>query len=298
VEKLRNYSFEVPTSARHNGQRPDGLSGLKIEKPAPFLKEHSPFNIQALIRGLWNLGNEGTNATIELLELLNNPIWRGEGMPRGRGETTILIPGLLAGAYPAFIPMEYWLKRIGYRPKALPATFLMNYGSIKILARDLVVTCQKELERSGQKTNVIGHSKGGYIALAALKFYPKECNDSIKHIVAMGVPINPPIELNYFVERLYRLNVGLERFIHYGQDDFGLMKELGSDFTIEIPKDLSLTLIESCQDGIIEGRGNNYFTNNRYIISGSHVGMVFNSEVYRIIGHSLAFEKQRRLSIF
>lgn len=283
-----HYRVEIPVSARRNGHKPENLPGPKTPAQAVTLRTHSILNIEDWTQGFWDLGMESTAAGVELLELLDNPIWWGKDVPKGKGETVILIPGLLVGAYPSFVPMEHWLKRINYKPQPLLSTVFVNAAPIKTLAEDLLRTSQNEAKKSGQKVNIIGHSKGGYVALAALKFYPHECSQSIKHIVVMGSPTNPPIELNPFVDRLYRLNVEVGKIFWPYTNDFELMRELDGDLSFSVPSGLSLTQIESCQDGVIKGRGDSYFADDRYTVKGSHMGMVFNSEVYRIIGNRFA----------
>ena len=49
----------------------------------------------------------------ELARLLVDPVYRGEGVTRGRGEPVVLIPGFLAGDGSLRV-MRGWLDRMGY----------------------------------------------------------------------------------------------------------------------------------------------------------------------------------------
>src|SRR3954469_9101124 len=51
----------------------------------------------------------------ELARLLVDPVYRGQGVPRGDGGPVLLIPGFLAGDASLQV-MREWLPRVGPRP--------------------------------------------------------------------------------------------------------------------------------------------------------------------------------------
>src|SRR3954466_10599989 len=51
----------------------------------------------------------------ELGRLVVDPVYRGQGVPRGNGAHVMLIPGFLAGDNSLSVMAE-WLRRMGYRP--------------------------------------------------------------------------------------------------------------------------------------------------------------------------------------
>src|SRR3954449_5274800 len=51
----------------------------------------------------------------ELARLLVDPVYRGQGVPRGDGGPVMLIPGFLAGDGSLAV-MRDWLRRLGHRP--------------------------------------------------------------------------------------------------------------------------------------------------------------------------------------
>src|SRR5688572_31278729 len=51
----------------------------------------------------------------ELARLLVDPVYRGEGVPRGDGMPALLMPGFLAGDMSLSV-LGGWLERIGYEP--------------------------------------------------------------------------------------------------------------------------------------------------------------------------------------
>jgi len=56
----------------------------------------------------------------ELARLLVDPVYRGDGLPRGDGSPVVLIPGFLAGDGSLSV-MNGWLKRLGWDPRGRPS---------------------------------------------------------------------------------------------------------------------------------------------------------------------------------
>ena len=53
---------------------------------------------------------------LELTRLLVDPVFRGNGLPRGDGRAVILMPGL-GGGDQTLLVLADWLQRLGYRPQ-------------------------------------------------------------------------------------------------------------------------------------------------------------------------------------
>src|ERR1700759_5626578 len=66
------------------------------------------------LRPLPPMWREG-RVPIEMARLLRDPVWRGEGVPRGDGGSVLLICGFLAGD-PSLNTMAHWLSKIGHHP--------------------------------------------------------------------------------------------------------------------------------------------------------------------------------------
>src|SRR3712207_8341024 len=54
---------------------------------------------------------------LEAARLMRDPVFRGEGMPRGEGRPVLLIPGFMAGDGSLAV-MTHWLRDLGYRTKS------------------------------------------------------------------------------------------------------------------------------------------------------------------------------------
>ena len=88
-----------------NGMRPRGLSGGR------HAREASGFITGGLGPPLWREARIG----LEAAALLRDPVFRGDGVPDGRGRPVLLIPGFMAGDG-SLAMMAGWLRRAGYRP--------------------------------------------------------------------------------------------------------------------------------------------------------------------------------------
>ena len=51
----------------------------------------------------------------EVARLLVDPVWRGAGVPRGDGETVLVVPGVMSGDRSTLL-LRKWLRQIGYQP--------------------------------------------------------------------------------------------------------------------------------------------------------------------------------------
>ncbi len=66
-------------------------------------------------RRWWGRHPQEWRSALELAQLLVDPVYRGEGVPRGDGSPVMLVPGFLAGDASLAV-MRQWLGRMGYDP--------------------------------------------------------------------------------------------------------------------------------------------------------------------------------------
>src|SRR3954454_19336918 len=106
----------------------------------------------------------------ELARLLVDPVYRGEGVPRGDGGPVLLIPGFLAGDNSLTI-LAGWLRRIGHRPYASGIRFNVDCSNRALLA--LEARLERAAEESGRSVAVLGHSRGGHFAKVLARRRPE-----------------------------------------------------------------------------------------------------------------------------
>src|SRR5437763_13303355 len=100
---------------------------------------------------------------LELGRLLVDPVFRGEGVPRGDGAPVLAIPGFLAGDSSLSV-MRDWLQRMGYEPygTGIVSNIDCSDRTLDALERRLV----RLTERGGRRVALIGHSRGAHLAKA------------------------------------------------------------------------------------------------------------------------------------
>jgi len=126
------------------------------------------------------LASEG-RAWNEFRELRRDPLYRGEGVPRGDGRPVLVLPGLFGNDLYLY-PLRSWLQRLGYRP--VDSGIAFNAGCPERLA----ARAQRSLERrvgSAGELAIIGHSRGGMLGKALASRLGARCTC----LVALGSPL-------------------------------------------------------------------------------------------------------------
>ena len=222
----------------------------------------------------------------ELARLLVDPVYRGEGVPRGDGGPVLLIPGFLAGDASLAV-MADWLRRIGHRPRDSGIAVNVDCSNRAVLA--LERRLEHAAERTGRPVAVVGHSRGGHFAKVLAHRRP----ELVRCVVSMGAGLDTPFDIS-----LPTLGaVAAVRAVHARTTDrrnrHGCLTEgCGCDFArryrAPFPADVPLTSIYSQGDGVVRWRACVVPYARCVEVTGSHVGLVFNRKAYRAVAEALA----------
>jgi triacylglycerol lipase len=234
----------------------------------------------------WGRPLAETRACLELARLLRDPVWRGDGVPRGDGRPVVLLPGFLAGDQTlALIAM--WLRRLGYRPRV--CGFVTN-TSCSDATLDRVERRVEALWRSyGRRVALIGHSRGGHFARALAARRP----DRVSHAISMGADLQGMFAAS--APTLLAVRVA-RRVVHAtgrARREACLSAHCGCpfshDFARPFPFDqVRLTSIYSKGDGVVRWRSQVIPRADCIEVTGSHIGLIVNREAYRSVGAALA----------
>lgn len=223
---------------------------------------------------------------LEAASLLRDPVFRGQGLPDGRGRPVLLIPGFLAGDG-SFAPMARWLKRAGYRPTR--AGMRANVDCSGAALERLEERVDRVVAEQGTRAVVIGQSRGGGLAKALAARRP----DLIGGIVTLGSPQIDPLA----VHPLVRLHVeAVSRLGSLGAP--GLFKrsclegECCADFWEQLaapcPDGVGFVAIYSRSDGIVDWRACLDPCADEHVeIFASHCGMAVNPAAWRAVAEAL-----------
>ncbi len=221
----------------------------------------------------------------ELARLLVDPVYRGDGLPRGDGSPVVLIPGFLAGDGSLSV-MNGWLKRLGWdsRGSGIVSNVDCSDRALDRLERRVA----RVRGETGRKVALVGHSRGGHFAKALAHRRP----DWISSVISMGAGLDTPFDISVPT----KAGVALFRSIYARTSDRiernGCFTEecrcrFSADYAAEFPASVPLTSIHSRGDGVVWWEACVVPYARNVEVTGSHVGMAFNRKAYAEIAETL-----------
>jgi pimeloyl-ACP methyl ester carboxylesterase len=194
-----------------------------------------------------------------------------EDVPRGNGETVLLIPGFLAGDWTMHVLRDF-LRGLDYRAEF--AGVVLNLGPTSGFFPYLERAVERLHGEADAPIAVIGQSLGGAFARALAHRHPEK----IAHVLTLASPIRFPVATP--LEAIIKLLAPL-----HGPDAAGLRDE------IERAPPVPVTALYSKEDGIIDWRCclQDESDGCRNIeVSGAHSAMGYNPQAQAIIARVLA----------
>lgn len=222
----------------------------------------------------------------ELARLLVDPVYRGEGVPRGDGAPVILIPGLFAGDGSLEI-LSSWLRRMGYDARG--SGILANVDCSDRALDRLERRVARVRGETGREVALIGHSRGGHFAKALAHRRP----DWISSVISMGAGLDAPFDVSLPLKGVLTVARGVlartsDRVERNGCFTEECSCKFTSDFTAKVPESVPFTAIYSKGDGVVWWEACRADWAENIEVTGSHVGLAFNRKVYRAVGETLA----------
>ena len=227
-----------------------------------------------------------TRWQLELSRLLVDPVFRGNGVPRGDGRPIILMPGF-GGGDQTLVVLANWLRRIGYRPHT--CGFVANLGCSDRAAERVERRLERLEARHGRRTALVGHSRGGHYARALGHRRP----ELVSHAISIGAGLRQMLATSYPTQaaaataRQVVLRSGRARSPRCLTEacDCRFAWDYGAPF----PDDrVRLTSIYSRGDGVVRWQAALVPYGNCVEVTGSHVGLIFNRKTYTAIAAALA----------
>jgi pimeloyl-ACP methyl ester carboxylesterase len=119
----------------------------------------------------------------EAAALAGSPLWRGDGFPPGRGRPVVLVPGFLSPEW-GLRPLANALSRQGWR--TVVASTGLNVDCTEVGVAKVVTAVEDAVAATGRAATVIGHSRGGQLALACAARRPEH----VGLVVTMGTSVD------------------------------------------------------------------------------------------------------------
>lgn len=203
----------------------------------------------------------------EFRTLRRSPLWRGHGVPDGRGRPVLVIPGFLASPTSAEALVQV-LQRANWNAEI--ANVGRNsgpaYTGLEQSSRDLFDL----IDRSGRPVTIIGHSRGGQFARILGVRHP----ELVTAVVAVGAPLLAKYP------RFAPVRIPIEMLeITWRRGTFGPVypdreAAVDRDRFRPFPTDVRFTSIYSRTDGIIDWRACLDPAADLIEVSASHTGMI------------------------
>lgn len=218
-----------------------------------------------------------------------SPVYYGLGVPKGDGSAVVVVPGFLGSDFYLY-ELYLWLARIGYKP------YLSNIGwnadCLNTLSDKLAVTIKKAHKETGKKVHLIGHSLGGILSRSVAAQNPH----LIESVITLaspfrGVRSHPRvIEMsNKIRQRIFQLNDKAEFPDCY--TGFCNCKTVTA-LNEYLDKKIRRSAIYTKTDGIVDWQACiTREENQNFEVTGTHLGLAFNFQAYKIIAAQLAIKE-------
>src|SRR3954447_2104758 len=231
---------------------------------------------------LWREARIGFEAAAPV----RDPIFRGDGMPDGRGRPVLLIPGFLAGDG-SLSMMAGWLKRTGYRPSR--AGMVANVNCAGVLMPRLEERLERLVERQGRRAAIVGQSRGGTLAKVLAKRRP----DLVAGVVGLGAPQVDPLAVHPLVrlqvEAVSRLgSLGAPGLFRRSCLDGECCSTFWEDLGGPLAPGIKLVSVYSKSDGVVDWRSClDRHATELVEIDASHCGMAVSRSAWRAVAGAL-----------
>jgi pimeloyl-ACP methyl ester carboxylesterase len=222
---------------------------------------------------------------VEAATLLASDLLRDPDLPRGNGESVMLVPGFGFGD-PTLLPMHAVLRRFGYSTvrSGIVSNIDCSDRTVDVLAR----IAAAEVDRSGERIQVVGQSRGGMLARGLGARRP----DLVSRAINLGGPLNDefafyeiPSPLVSAVYASHRLRSPLPNSRCLRQDcPCPYMQAVHRP----MPEQTELVSIYSASDGVIDWRSCVVPGARNLRVESSHLGMGVDPRVLRLVIEELA----------
>ncbi len=222
----------------------------------------------------WHMMLEGRVGLEASLLMLQLPLLRMQ-VARGQGPVMVL-PGFMADDSSTWL-LRRFLGSLGYSVSAWGMG--LNRGSMMQYLEPLIEKLEVLSERADELSSLVGWSRGGTLSREIARERP----DLIKNVITMGSPVRGGVNASS-IGRLVMAQSGLTA------DQINQMLRERQRRPINTP----ITAIYSKTDGVVSWQACVDDLNpnvTHHVVQGSHTGLGFNADVYRLVAKSLAEQR-------
>jgi pimeloyl-ACP methyl ester carboxylesterase len=231
---------------------------------------------------------------VDISALFTDPVFYGLCGARGDGKAVVLIPGFLGNDLYLEL-LRQWLIRVGYSP--IRSALELNAGCAQRLSEQVREQIESRLDHEAQPIALVGHSRGGLLAWILASHF----QERVSHLVMLGSPLAAymataesgvsPFPKSQITRMLIRLSGVMRQVLDpqcgFPDCDCPSMRDLMRPLS---PRTAVLSiygrndLIVAPETRITEGQ--------TIEVGASHIGLVYNPDVYRALARFLASKPQ------
>jgi hypothetical protein len=218
---------------------------------------------------------------LDWLTLRASPVFYGRGVQRGDGAPVVVVPGFL-GSDRYLFELHGWLGRIGYR--SYLSRIGRNAECPDLLVGRLTATVDVARTETGRRVHVIGHSLGGMLARMVAARRP----DDIASVITLGSPFRGIRSHPFIIRAVGAVRARLHR---QGRrtNCYTAACDCDSVSALDTRPPVTQIAVYTKTDGIVDWRTCiNDDPDTNVEVPGTHIGLVFNPAVYRLIATRLA----------
>jgi len=214
-----------------------------------------------------------------------SPVWFGFGVPKGDGSPVVVVPGFL-GQDIYLGELYLWLSRIGYKPYF--SNIGWNADCLHTLSEKLIETIHRAHKETGKKVHLIGHSLGGVLSRAAAV----QNADIVESVITLASPFRGVRSHPNVVKMAKKIRARI--FAKTDKSEFpncytGYCHcKTVSALQTDLPQKVRRTAIYTKSDGIVDWQNcRSVFEENNFEVTGTHIGLVYNFQAYKLIAERL-----------
>lgn len=230
----------------------------------------------------WGSPLSESRVWVECARLLASGVYRGVDVPDGGGAPVLLLPGFLAGD-PTLAVLHGWLRRMGYRTyrSGIAWNVDCSEAAVRRLDRRLIGVAG----RAGRPVTVVGHSRGGLFAKALAVRRPSR----VRRVVTLGSPLDGHFDASVLTLAAVVGARAAQNWLRPSRPDCLTVScpcAFSADMTA--PSLPPVTSIWSSRDGVVRPSACRPADAECLEVSGSHLGLATNPDVYRHLARVLA----------
>lgn len=223
----------------------------------------------------------------EAAALTGSPLWRGEGFPAGGGRPVVLVPGFLSPEW-GLRPLARALERSGWRTSV--AATGMNVDCAEVGVRKVMVAVEEAVAATGRTTVVLGHSRGGQLALACAARRPEH----VGRVVTMGTSTDVGLSRLGLVRwaagavgLLSRL--GGPRMASFGCGDGPCCTRVRAELDQPVAAGVAHVALVASRDGFVPRACGTFPAAKELEVATGHLGLALSIPGWTAVGEALAW---------